>query len=74
MKLNRPIVIGSIAGGILLLFLGYSMFGRNADESSRDSSDYLMYNGKPAPLFGGNKKRNTKKNKKKIKNKTVNKK
>ena len=50
------------------------MFGRNADESSRDSSDYLMYNGKPAPLFGGNKKRNTKKNKKKIKNKTVNKK
>ena len=72
MKLNRPIVIGSI-GGILLLILGYSMFGGNTDESNRDSSDHLMYNGKAAPLFGGSKKRNTKKNKIK-KNRTVNKK
>jgi hypothetical protein len=74
MKLNRPIVIGSIAGGIFLLILGYSFYGGNSEESNRDSSDHLMFNGKAAPYFGGNKKRNTKKNKKNKKNKTVNKK
>jgi hypothetical protein len=76
MKLNRPIIIGSI-GGILLLILGYSMFSGNTDEtntSNRDSSDHLMYNGKAAPLFGGIKKRNTKKKRQNIKNRTVNKK
>jgi len=73
MKLNRPIIIGSI-GGILLLILGYSMFSGNTDESNRDSSDHLMYNGKAAPFFGGSKKRNTQKKRQHIKNKTVNKK
>jgi hypothetical protein len=79
MKLNRPIVIGSIAGGILLLILGYSMIGGNTNENNErvigknSFGDYITgINGEKAPLFGGNKKRNTKKNnKKKYKNKTV---
>jgi hypothetical protein len=85
MKLNRPIVIGSIAGGILLLIIGYSIIGGNTNENNEGKigeigknqfGDYITgINGEKAPLFGGNKKKSTKKYKKNTKkNKTVNKK
>jgi hypothetical protein len=86
MKLNRPIIIGSITGGIILIISSYLMFRGNTNETNTDSSPNFMANLKTnvegdyftdgksiGPVFGGSKKRNTKKRNTKKNNKRTNK-